>query len=269
LPHAIGLSIFALAHNLIIVDFLTNSQPWSRDDDGTALEKVDVLRELMRSKGLSQKPCDKIAGIPLGAKLLGERVMAYWDYHRTVIGYHGTSARIADALVDGEPFKESTGISEWLGSGAYFWEYAPKQAWWWAKKRRLVEPSVVGAMIRLGNCLDMLDAKNAEVLQKAKAKMVQSLKQEGIEIPKSERIYKNLDCAVFNFFCEQTEDEGELKIDSARGAYVPPQSTKRIWPTSWIYKDTHIQICVRNQSNIIAVWHAHPDGRYGKAKSAP
>ncbi len=60
--------------------------------------------------------------------------MAYLDYHRTVIGYHGTSAKVADALVEGEPFKVSTSISEWLGSVIYFWEYAPKQAWWWEKK---------------------------------------------------------------------------------------------------------------------------------------
>jgi hypothetical protein len=36
--------------------------------------------------------------------------MAYLDYHRTVIGYHGTSAKVADALVGGEPFTESTSI---------------------------------------------------------------------------------------------------------------------------------------------------------------
>jgi hypothetical protein len=55
--------------------------------------------------------------------------MAYLDYNRTVVGYHGTSEEIADALVNGEPFTESSGVSEWLGFGVYFWEYAPKQAW--------------------------------------------------------------------------------------------------------------------------------------------
>jgi hypothetical protein len=54
--------------------------------------------------------------------------MAYLDYHRTVVGYHGTSAKIADALVEGAPFRESVSVNEWLGSGVYFWEYASKQA---------------------------------------------------------------------------------------------------------------------------------------------
>jgi hypothetical protein len=193
--------------------------------------------------------------------------MDYLDYHRTVIGYHGTSAKIASALVDGEPFKESNSVSEWLGTGVYFWEYAPKQAWWWAKHRRKISsPAVVGAMIRLGNCFDLLDWKNIDVLRKARSKMVESLVKGGLEIPENKRIYKNLDCAVFNFLYDQTGEEGEPKIDSARGAYAPIESQKRIWKASWICKDTHIQICVRNQNNILAVWHAHPDGRYGKAK---
>jgi hypothetical protein len=91
---------------------------------------------------------------------LGNPAMAYLDYHRTVIGYHGTSAEIADALVDGEPFKESDSTNEWLGKGIY------------------------------------------------------------------------LDCSAFNFFYQKNEDDGEPKIDTARAAYVPTESQKRIWPDS-------------------------------------
>jgi hypothetical protein len=222
-----------------------------------------------RERGRGKK-CDKLVGIPFGNGWLGKQAMAYLDYHRTVIGYHGTSAKVADALVDGEPFTVSTSINEWLGSGIYFWEYAPKQAWWWAKKfNKASNPAVVGAMIRLGNCFDLMDAKNVEALQRAKDGMIKLMKREGVEIPENQRIYKNLDCAVFNYFYQQVEVEGEPTIESARAAYVPTESKKRIWPASWIYRDTHIQICVRNQSNILAVWHAHPDGRYGKAKAGP
>jgi hypothetical protein len=195
--------------------------------------------------------------------------MAYLDYHRTVIGYHGTSTEIADALVDGKPFKESAKTYEWLGSGVYFWEYAPQQAWWWAKRLKFSEPAVVGAIIRLGNCFDLLDAKNVAALQKAGAVMVESMKQAGVEIPVNKRTYKYLDCSAFNFFYQQNEDDGEPRIDTARAAYVPTESQKRIWPNSWIYKDTHIQLCVRTQSHILAVWHSQRDGRYGKARSGP
>ena len=56
--------------------------------------------------------------------LMGETGrMAYLDYHRTVIGYHGTTANVADDLVAGEPFVPSESVDEWLGNGVYFWEY--------------------------------------------------------------------------------------------------------------------------------------------------
>jgi hypothetical protein len=209
--------------------------------------------------------CDKLRNNLLRNRQARDHAMAYLDYHRTVIGYHGTSAAVADSLVAGEPFTHSSGDNEWLGSGIYFWEYAPKQALWWAKRfKKDSQPAVVGAMIRLGNCFDLLDQKNVDALQKAKDGMVTLMKRDNIEIPKNERIYKNLDCAVFNYFYQQVEDDGEPRIDTARAAYVPTDNKKRIWRASWIYKDTHIQICVRSSTNILAVWHAHPDGGYGK-----
>src|SRR5205807_463105 len=155
----------------------------------------------------------------------GPSGMAYLDYHRTVIGYHGTTAKIAERLVAGEPVTWSSGDNEWLGSGSYFWEYGPKQAWLWARRfKKYPNPAVVGAMIRLGNCFDLLDSENVEVLKRAKEGMITMMDREALEIPQNERIYKNLDCTVFNYFYKKVEDEGEPKIDSARAAYVPTES---------------------------------------------
>ena len=50
-----------------------------------------------------------------------------FDYHRTIIGYHGTAKAIATNLVDGAPFDASTNDDDWLGHGIYFWEYAPSR----------------------------------------------------------------------------------------------------------------------------------------------
>jgi hypothetical protein len=89
------------------------------------------------------------------------------DYHRTIVTYHGTTVSEADRLVDGQAFTPSNKSTEWLGQGVYFWEYAPKQAWWWAKEvRKHTEPAVVGAMVRLGNCLDLLDPANVQWLRR-------------------------------------------------------------------------------------------------------
>ena len=78
----------------------------------------------------------------------------YHDYNRTIVAFHGTTEAVADHLVDGGAFTPSGNTDDWLGSGVYFWEYAPKQAWWWARTfKKNSKPAVVGAMIRLGNCL--------------------------------------------------------------------------------------------------------------------
>lgn len=189
-------------------------------------------------------------------------VFEYADYHRTIIGYHGTTIQNADKLVDGEPFSESDNDDEWFGRGIYFWEHAPKQAWWWANRRTRKglngTPAVIGAVIRLGNCFDLLDAPNVKILKTFGEQYQDNCKKFGIEMPRNFRHYKNRDCAVFNFLYEHFISKRE-PIDSARGVYVSPRAG-RIWEASWLYEDTHIQTCIRNPKNILAVWHVQKNG---------
>jgi hypothetical protein len=91
------------------------------------------------------------------------------DYHRTIIGYHGTRSDIARGIVSHErDFHPSSNDDDWLGHGIYFWEYAPQRAWSWAAQRYKTDSiAVLGAMIRLGNCLDLLEPANAQRAKKA------------------------------------------------------------------------------------------------------
>ena len=188
--------------------------------------------------------------------------ITFHDYNRTIIGYHGTTSEIAERLVNGEPFTASSNNDDWFGTGIYFWEYAPKQAWWWAENfKKNTEPAVVGAVIRLGHCLDLLDPLNVKILQEFHNKTLETWNSLGEPIPKNGNQHKNLDCAVFNLFYNEAHTR---PIETARAVYVPTQSNKRAWPRSWIYEQAHIQICIRNPENIIAVWHVRKDGRYGK-----
>src|SRR5215216_5875949 len=112
--------------------------------------------------------------------------VSFHDYNRTIIGYHGTDAETAQRLVDGEPFTESSNDDDWFGRGIYFWEYAPKQAWWWTTKfKRKRNPAVVGAIIRLGHCLDLLDAANVKLLQQFHVDMLKEWHQAKMEVPKN------------------------------------------------------------------------------------
>jgi hypothetical protein len=113
------------------------------------------------------------------------------DYYRTVVGYHGTSAVIADDLVAGAPFRACANADDWLGAGIYFWEYAPKQAWWWAHRyKRLRAPAVVGAMIRLGQCFDLLDPENVRLLRLLHDDTIQQRIEAGLEVPQNGNQHK-------------------------------------------------------------------------------
>ncbi|HWE36497.1 MAG TPA: hypothetical protein VG406_08025 [Isosphaeraceae bacterium] len=77
------------------------------------------------------------------------------DYHRTVIGYHGTRRSLALRIVQGlEPLDFSRNPGDWLGHGVYFREYAPQQTWPWAEAIRRARrwddvTAVLGGLIRL------------------------------------------------------------------------------------------------------------------------
>jgi hypothetical protein len=187
----------------------------------------------------------------------------FLQYDRTVIAYHGTDRVTADRLVRGNPFAASDNEDDWLGTGIYFWEHAPKQAWHWATNiRKEDEPAVVGAVIQLGNCFDLCDPGNISLLRDFKDDLVAGLRDAGQSVPRNHRRHMKLDCAVFNYVYNQSVKGGPV-IDTLRAVYVPTDKQKRVWKGSWIYAETHVQICVRKAANILAVWHVRKDGRYG------
>ena len=184
------------------------------------------------------------------------------DYHRTVIGYHGTTTATAERLVGGHPFEPSENDDDWLGRGIYFWEYAPKQAWWWAETfKRHNNAAVVGAIIRLGHCFDLLDPVNVQVLKEFHRNSIEKWRESGFEIPQNGNQHKKLDCAIFNLLYSS---ERHPPIETTRAVYVPTASARRVWRRSWIYEQAHIQISIRKAENILAVWPVRRDGRYGK-----
>lgn len=190
------------------------------------------------------------------------------DYHRTVIGYHGTRLSVAKQIVDlTGSFQKSSNPHDWLGTGVYFWEYAPKQAWLWAeqlrKKRHWTEPTaVVASMIRLGNCFDLLDPDNIRELESYHRKFSNGAAEAGTRVPKNYNTRKYLDRAVFEFTYATLEDRGE-PVDTCRAVYVPTNTAldgknSRVWTRSWITRTSHIQLCVRKESCILGSWLVKP-----------
>jgi len=201
------------------------------------------------------------------------------DYHRTVVGYHGTGLTAALRIVNRvEGFRWSRRDFDWLGHGIYFWEYAPEQALNFAKirqrqfkrkKRPTAEDTrrangplaVIACMIRLGFCFDLLEPKNVENLLEVFADYKENLGLAGMPLPKNDRKYRKLDCAVFEYAYRVIKESGQnASVDTARGVYVPTGGERRVWDGSWISRDTHIQLCVRNPANLLGVWLHYPTG---------
>lgn len=188
-----------------------------------------------------------------------------FDYDRTLVAFHGTRRATARKLVAGESFGVSENDDDWLGHGIYFWEFAPQQAWWWARRRYGDDAAVVGALVRLGRCLDLLDPGNAWLLQDAHEDLEQALKMAGQELPANANNHKYLDCAVFNWLFKLLARDGRA-IDSCRAVFVPLQEGKmpRLWNRSGVFEGAHVQLSVREPANILAVWPVRKDGRYGE-----
>ncbi len=201
------------------------------------------------------------------------------DYHRTVVGYHGTGLTAALRIVNRvENFRWSERDYDWLGRGIYFWEYAPKQALAWARlrqrqyqkkktktpedERRATEPlAVVACMIRLGFCLDLTEPQNVKYIADTFESYKENIESAGDPLPTNKWQYRKLDRAVFEYaYGIIEESEPNLKVDTARGVYVPKDGSKRVWEGSWISRDTHIQLCVRNPASLLGAWLHHPTG---------
>ncbi len=141
----------------------------------------------------------------------------FLDYNRTIVGYHRTSKTRAEQIVRNQSFNPSKDRDDWLGHGMYFWEHAPTQAWWWAKRKHKADAAVVASMIRLGNCLDMLDPENGKLLREFHNALVNP----GVDLPANYNTRKYRDCAVFEAYYKSVAERQEPAVEIARGVYVP------------------------------------------------
>jgi hypothetical protein len=183
-----------------------------------------------------------------------------------VLGYHGCDLSIADRAVGGEiDILQSKRDFDWLGPGAYFWEADPQRAKEWAewkvKEGHYSKPAVVGAVIDLRNCLDLVSREDLEILEKAHRSFLKVQRASGLPIPtnrsapgqpNADRVLRFLDCAVLkhlhSIIDREPEDTRVIEpFDTVRGMFT---EGGRLYPGSGFRRKTHVQIAVRNNSCI-------------------
>ncbi len=184
------------------------------------------------------------------------------DYHRTVVGYHGTRLETARKIVLRKTdFRWSRNEDDWLGHGVYFWEHAPKQALAWARQRyaKGAKIAVVGAMIRLGRCFDLLEPSNVEVLRGFGEDHDRAARDAGSSVRQNANARKFRDCSVFEY-ATAALDEAGVDVESVRAVFVPSGARDRVWTRSGLFRGAHIQLCVRHRKNILGAWLEADDG---------
>ncbi len=187
-----------------------------------------------------------------------------------VLGYHGCDEAIGRQAVDGQiEIIKSTRDFDWLGNGAYFWEADPQRAYEWALQKHTrgdyKKAFVVGAVVDLGNCLDLTTRMGTELVRSAYHSFKTTRRDAELSMPVNKSAPKDsspdlvlryLDCAVVNYLHTAMKDESREPFDTVR-ALLP--EGEPLYEGSGFKDKTHVQISVCNLSCIKSVFHVLGD----------
>lgn len=182
-----------------------------------------------------------------------------------VFGFHGLDKEVAfEILNQKKEFKHSNNDHDWLAHGIYFWENNYERAKQYAEedmkraKSKIKEPFVLGAILDLGNCLDLLDQKNLDLLKIAYIELKENLESQGLPLPKNSSFGNNdfdfkkreLDCAVIRYAHQLAADEG-VYFDSVRAAFIEGEE---IYENAGFKIQNHIQLAIINPNCIKGIF---------------
>lgn len=182
---------------------------------------------------------------------------------RYILGFHGCDASVIPYLINQSTptFKASKNDYDWLGSGMYFWENDPHRAQQYileVQKRepdRIKNPAIVGAVIDLGYCLNLVENKYIELLKSTYQFYEEFAKKNKIEIAKNvaayksdhDKLFRNLDCAIIELIHSSNKENQSPGFDSVRGMFIEGGEA---YPSAGFHQKTHVQICIRNPDMI-------------------
>lgn len=180
----------------------------------------------------------------------------YQKLPNLVLGFHGCNREtFENVIMNGEQLKGSANSYDWLGNGIYFWEQNYQRAYHWAVNRfGEDEAAVIGAVIDLGNCLNLTDSASTEILQQGYELLKFRCEVVGNQLPQNRRstktkdvLLRDLDCAVIQQIHDFNKENNRQEFDSVRGIFT---EGKPAYPGSEFLEKTHVQLCVCNPNCI-------------------
>ena len=182
------------------------------------------------------------------------------QFARIVVGYHGCTEKFARSLLLGDlpllEWRPSTNEWDWLGTGIYFWEHSPERALRWARekfRKRQDRPTVVGAVVQLGKCFDLLNEAQTSLLEESYQNLAQNFSQKGLTLPKNRGTglkRRELGNLVINNRLDELKVVG-VEYDTVREAFLEGDPA---YPGAGFARESHIQIAVRNPACILGVF---------------
>lgn len=188
-----------------------------------------------------------------------------------VLGYHGCDRATAIRAVSGDiSLLQSNRDYDWLGPGAYFWEADPQRAYEWAQwkveRGDYSEAAVVGAVIDLRHCLDLVSREDLELVKAAHSSFRRVRERAGLPMPENksvkgqpdaDRVLRFLDCAVLRHLHsvldgQPAEQRAIEPFDTVRGMFTEGGS---LYAGSGFHQKSHVQIAVRSDDCIKGLFH--------------
>ena len=192
-----------------------------------------------------------------------------------VLGFHGCDRQIGEAILSGTaPQAKSVNTYDWLGHGYYFWENNTERAIRHAEemknkprrtKGKIEDPFVIGAVIDLGHCLNLIESKSLQVLKSAYDLLEELASVSGKPLPANKLVdgqplLRDLDCAVIETLHQYRKANGMDAFDSVRGMFAEGNV---LYPGAGFQEQSHIQICVCNPNCIKGYFRVRDsDGTY-------
>jgi hypothetical protein len=145
---------------------------------------------------------------------------------------------------------------DWLGPGAYFWEDNPHRALDYAIKcaenkqkfsGRIINPFVIGAVIELGNCLNLIEHKSIGIVKAAYELLRRAREEGGKKMPANKGANRSLDCIVIKYLHQMIAENRLPPYDSIRS---PFQEGGQLYETANFTDGLHMEVCVINTKMI-------------------
>lgn len=183
-----------------------------------------------------------------------------------VIAFHGCDTDTYEKVLHKhEDLLPSNNPYDWLGNGIYFWENSVARAQEWAElicerhnKKHPNDPpkkpAVIGAVICLGNCLNLTDYKSNEIMKKGYEILSYELSLNNKEMPQNRNVkgnedllYRDLDCAVIQRIHQYNREMNIRGFDSVRGIFLEGEP---VYEGAGIKEKNHVQLCIVNPNCI-------------------